>query len=295
MSITDAHQIAADTLDDLPAELLPITERSHLCPACLGDLSVEDGEPLVHRAGAQAWCELPELGLAALRDAWGHVQVAPQCTLTDNRTETMSLAELINYALTTEDVDPLYLHWRPPAHVADHVFGRFDVPAHLDNWFDILPDELRPTMRWILIGPPNSGTRMHADIFGTTAWNAVISGLKLWIFASPEQLTSDRASELDVFATEANLANLRLRYCIQHPGDLVIAPSGWWHQVLNLRPTLAVTENLVNATNYTYVRQWFLDHNRPKWASIIDEVTRRCLTYQPILETCTNATSNKRC
>jgi ribosomal protein L16 Arg81 hydroxylase len=37
--------------------------------------------------------------------------------------------------------------------------------------------------------------------------------------------------------------------CVQEPGDIVFIPSGWWHQVRNEEPGIAVTENFVNATN----------------------------------------------
>lgn len=37
--------------------------------------------------------------------------------------------------------------------------------------------------------------------------------------------------------------------CTQLPGDLLFTPSGWWHQVKNTKPSLSLTENLVNESN----------------------------------------------
>lgn len=278
-----------------PAGLTPITEVDHLCAACINRAAEPAGGPLVHRAGAQNWRELPELSLDALRRDWGELQVEPQRTLSDNGAESQSLAQHIDYTCNSHEIEPLYLHWRPPSHVAEHLFRGLDLPDHLDNWFDALPDEVRPSMRWVLIGPAGSGTRMHVDIFGTSAWNAVLSGSKIWFFVSPDQLHAEQAAKLDVFADGVCLDTVALRYCIQRPGDLVIAPSGWWHQVRNLSPTLAVTENMVNATNHAKVRQWFIDHDRPTWASIIEKVSRQCLSCRPAPDNCASATERSPC
>lgn len=77
--------------------------------------------------------------------------------------------------------------------------------------------------------------------------------------------------------------------CVQHPGEIMYVPDGWWHAVLNLDHTVAVTQNVVGSSRFDKVwrmtrrgrpkmsAQWLakLREKRPDLASIADAQPRR--------------------
>ncbi|KAG2387256.1 hypothetical protein C9374_001588 [Naegleria lovaniensis] len=56
--------------------------------------------------------------------------------------------------------------------------------------------------------------------------------------------------------------------CIQYPGDLIFVPSGWWHMVLNLDDTMAVTQNFCDTSNVHLVYADVIKRN-PRMAKLL--------------------------
>jgi len=128
----------------------------------------------------------------------------------------------------------------------------------------LLPDDERPDFRWILIGPPRSGSTFHIDPNCTSAWNALISGRKKWVLTPPGCPPPGVIPSVDLQEVLAPISVLewfinfysasvqqspKLVEGIQGPGDIIFIPSGWYHSALNLEESIAVTQNVVTSQN----------------------------------------------
>jgi histone arginine demethylase JMJD6 len=120
----------------------------------------------------------------------------------------------------------------------------------------------RPPHQWMCIGGPRSGTSIHVDPLGTSAWNALVCGHKRWAMfppgSVPEEVLKPKgvnsaARWFDVVWPKTLLDSWEYHkplHVVQGPGDVIFVPSGWWHVVINLDFTVAVTENFCSTANF---------------------------------------------
>lgn len=191
----------------------------------------------------------------------------------------------VDYMNNNQDESPLYLFDRSFVHtmnirVGKDVAGEFWIPECFGEDFFTSLAEQRPDHQWLIIGPERSGSTFHKDPNATrsishirgplnqfsnlfdSAWNAVLRGSKYWIMfpSSPSSspppgvFVSDDQSEV---TSPLSIAEWLLGFhaaarkapgCMEgvcREGEVLHVPSGWWHLVVNLAPSIAITQNFV--------------------------------------------------
>ena len=136
-----------------------------------------------------------------------------------------------------------------------------------DDLFALVGEKRRPPYRWIVFGPPRSGSSLHIDPLATSAWNALCQGRKRWVLIPPGTPRSavkpkgvaDSSEAVGWFThilprcLASDWPHGPVLQCIQQPGEVIFVPAGWWHAVLNLDATLAVTQNVCTSANFVSV------------------------------------------
>ncbi|PKA49531.1 F-box protein [Apostasia shenzhenica] len=184
---------------------------------------------------------------------------------------TMKFKDYVFYMKCQHDEDPLYVFDDKFGEVAPALLQDYSVP-HLfqEDFFDVLDYDQRPPFKWLIIGPERSGASWHVDPGLTSAWNTLLCGRKRWALYPPGRVPVGVTVHVDEANGEVNIDSpSSLQWwldfyplladddkpleCTQHPGETIFVPSGWWHCVLNLETTIAVTQNFVNASNFEFV------------------------------------------
>ena len=157
-----------------------------------------------------------------------------------------------------------------------------------DDLFKLVGERRRPPYRWLVIGPERSGSYIHIDPLGTSAWNALLQGHKCWALlpncvpkevVQPPKHPGGREAVAwfaHVYPTllEAAEPSHRPLTAIQRPGETMFVPGGWWHVVLNLDTAVAVTQNFCSRTNFESV--WVRTRkSRPKMSAKLAEQLRQ--------------------
>ncbi|KAK4272643.1 hypothetical protein QN277_021166 [Acacia crassicarpa] len=197
----------------------------------------------------------------------------------------MRLEDYFQYSDQVREERPLYLFDPKFAEKVPNLDSQFDVPAYFqEDLFSVLGKE-RPDYSWIIVGPAGSGSSFHVDPNSTSAWNAVIKGSKKWILFPPDVIPpgvhptpdgAEVASPVSIIEWFMNFYGATKSWkrkpieCICKAGEVVFVPNGWWHLVINLEESIAITQNYVSRRNLLNV----LDFLKKPNASVLVSGTR---------------------
>ncbi|XVE55528.1 hypothetical protein DITRI_Ditri03aG0166000 [Diplodiscus trichospermus] len=184
---------------------------------------------------------------------------------------SMKFKDYVSYMKQQLDEDPLYIFDDKFGESAPGLLKDYNVPQIFqEDYFDVLDRDSRPPFRWLIIGPERSGASWHVDPALTSAWNTLLCGRKRWALYPPGRVplgvtvhVNDEDGDVNI-DTPSSLQWWLDFYplladgdkpieCTQLPGETIFVPSGWWHCVLNLETTVAVTQNFVNPRNFEFV------------------------------------------
>ncbi|ODQ59705.1 hypothetical protein WICANDRAFT_31084 [Wickerhamomyces anomalus NRRL Y-366-8] len=168
------------------------------------------------------------------------------------------------YFQQNKDESPLYL-FDCQSSAIQKLTKEYKVPSIFQTDYFKLFNTVtcRPDHRWLIVGPQRSGSTFHKDPNFTSAWNANLCGMKLWIMLPPDIKppgvgTDEEESEVTspVGIAEWILSGFyndsvklamegKCQIGITFPGECMFVPSGWWHSVINLEDSVALTQNFV--------------------------------------------------
>ncbi|KHN22580.1 F-box protein [Glycine soja] len=176
----------------------------------------------------------------------------------------MKLGEYFGYSGQVREERPLYLFDPKFAEKVSKLGDDYDVPVYFrEDLLGVLGNE-RPDYRWVIIGPSGSGSSFHVDPNSASAWNAVIKGSKKWILFPPDVIPpgvhpspdgADAASPVSIIEWFMNFYGATKNWqkkpieCVCKAGEVIFVPCGWWHLVINLEESIAITQNYVSKRN----------------------------------------------
>jgi len=247
----------------------------------LADLTPEDfsqswsNKPFILTEPVKQWPVYKSWDTETLLASYEHVKFRAEAV-------DWTLDTYVQYMHNNSDESPLYLFDRSFLDKMHITNNKYDTaPAYWppecfgEDLFTVLGDD-RPDDKWLIVGPARSGSTYHKDPNATSAWNAVLRGSKYWImFPSsssapppPGVYVSEDQSEV---TSPLSIAEWLLGFhaearktpgCVEgvcREGEVLHVPSGWWHLVVNLDVSIAITQNFVPRSHLAEVLSFLKD------------------------------------
>jgi hypothetical protein len=218
-------------------------------PQCL------DCKEILEWPAASLWVS-PEGTLTNYLDThYGHTLV-PTVRCSDHHSQVMTLHQYLYYYKDTHYLkDWHFVEAFPHPPVYSIPTGR----GIEEDWLNgYCTSRGLSDYKFVYLGPAGSYSPLHMDVLCSISWSANLTGRKHWVLFPPSATpglldTSERRLVEDVRCVDRQQfphfdASWEQRVeLVQEPGQLVIVPSGWYHQVHNLEQTLSINHNIINA------------------------------------------------
>jgi histone arginine demethylase JMJD6 len=227
---------------------------------------INKSKPCIIKNVNNNWKANNEWNINALKKNYGECLFQIGCNINTNEPIIMKLSLFIEKYINDVNKDNLYLFDPTFDFDCPNIVNDYCVPKIFeDDIISNIPDYLRPNYKWFLIGSSATGSKFHTDPLGTSAWNTLIVGKKEWIIFAPDYFNDNNHiklcidnikidnfkewinSFLLIINTGDNIVNNNnnmIRF-IQNENETVFVPSGWFHLVINLETTVAVTHNFI--------------------------------------------------
>ncbi|GCC53230.1 hypothetical protein SanaruYs_34730 [Chryseotalea sanaruensis] len=222
-------------------------------------------EPIVFTDVMKTWPSYPKWNFKYLSDNYGKHQILAD-RVNEGRHQFIetTFSNFITYMINEEEANPYY--GKSALHLSngmkhDYFTGSYFVCWYRE-WYRERENEVRKlNMSNLYLGPRNAKSPLHIDIWGTSFWNALFVGKKLWVFFNPNDEKCLYNGKVDPFDPDLNLYPLfegvKPIIHVQQPGELIYCPGNIWHAIYVLEPSLALSENFINEENYLNVLNTF--------------------------------------
>ncbi|XP_045511670.1 2-oxoglutarate and iron-dependent oxygenase JMJD4 homolog isoform X3 [Colias croceus] len=168
----------------------------------------------------------------------------------------MKIIDYINYLKNENKQEVLYLkdwHLKATLQKENLAYNFYKVPTcFASDWLNEYAEDMQEDdFRFVYIGPKDSWTPLHADVYSSYSWSVNVVGRKKWVLFPPgeEEKLKDTLGNLPLLFNTQDHKNIKYFEIIQEKGDAIFVPSGWYHQVFNLHDTISVNHNFINSCN----------------------------------------------
>jgi hypothetical protein len=128
-------------------------------------------------------------------------------------------------------------------------------PYFVEDFTRLLTDPMKARLNgWVLVGPAGAFSKLHYDALSTHAYLGQFFGTKRCVLFSPADSPYLYGGAVDPSAPDLDRYPLYEKAtpfeCVLQPGELVFLPANWWHYVVCLEPSITVSFNFINSSNF---------------------------------------------